>query len=348
MRETIRATVIGCGSWGTGLAHHLSIVGHDVVLTGNEPEVLRAVAETHENPKYFPGCKLSERIKTTENLAQALEGAKLTVFAVPSFAMRSLASAARGVLSDSAIVVSVAKGLEAKTLKTMSRVLEDELKKPSRIAVLSGPSFSLEVIKGLPTAVTVAAHAHDVAKKAGSFFHYGYFRVYTSTDVVGVELGGAIKNVIAVAAGVVDGLGMGNNARAALITRGIVEMQRLIVACGGNARTVGGLSGLGDLLLTATGDLSRNRRVGLRLGQGEKLEDIVNSLGQVAEAVGTTKEALELARQHGIQVPIIEQVDAILSGKSAVKDAVKALLAREQRDENADFVLDVLGKCWAE
>ncbi|HQH26455.1 MAG TPA: NAD(P)H-dependent glycerol-3-phosphate dehydrogenase [Oligoflexia bacterium] len=348
MAEKTKAAVIGCGSWGTALAHHLAVAGCDVVLSGNEPDVLKAVAEKHENAKYFPGEILHPELKTSDDQLVAARGAQLVVFAVPSFAMRSCASVIKRVLEKKACVVSVAKGLESASLKTMSQVLLEELPQGQPVAVLSGPSFALEVLRGLPTAVTVAAHTHDTARKAGKFFHYAYFRVYTSTDVVGVELGGAIKNVIAVAAGVVDGLGMGNNARAALITRGIVEMQRIILACGGDARTVAGLSGLGDLLLTATGDLSRNRRVGLGLGRGEKLSDIVSRLGQVAEAVETTGKALELARRHNIQAPIIEQIDAIIAGRATPGEAVKNLLSREQRAENEDFVLDLLGKCWAE
>ncbi len=341
MGQKAKATVIGCGSWGTALAHHLSVAGHQVVITGNEPEVLQAIREKKQNPKYFPGEALSPKIQVEDNLKQAISAAQLVVFAVPSFAMRSSAAQAKVFLASSAVAVSVAKGLEGGTLKIMSQVLREELGEEHPVAALSGPSFALEVLRGLPTAVTLAACSHEIAKKAGSFFHYSYFRIYTSTDLIGVELGGAIKNVIALAAGVVDGLAMGNNARAALITRGVAEMQRLIVALGGDARTVAGLSGLGDLLLTATSDLSRNRRVGLGLGQGEELSHIVSRIGQVAEAVQTASKALELAKQYQIRVPIIEQVDALLAGRVSAKDAVKALLSREPRAENEDFVLEV-------
>ena len=332
-----KVAVIGCGSWGTALAQHLSRSGYEVALTGNEPDVLAAIAEKQENTKYFPGHVLSAPVAVTTLQKTALNGAELVVLAVPSFAMRGVISEAKASLAAGTIVVSVAKGLEGGTLKTMSGVLSEELGEGWPVAVLSGPSFALEVLRGLPTAVTIASRSEETAKKAAVYFHHQYFRVYTSTDLVGVELGGAVKNIIALAAGVVDGLGMGNNARAALITRGVAEMQRLITALGGKPQTVAGLSGLGDLLLTATSDLSRNRRVGIRLGKGEKLPEIVASLGQVAEAVETASKALDLARQHGISVPIVEQVDAVLAGRVTAGDAVKSLLAREQRAEDRDL-----------
>lgn len=333
------AAVIGCGSWGTALANHLCLAGHEVVITGNEPEVLLAIAQEHKNPKYFPSDTLCSKLKVALKLEEAISGADLVVFAVPSFAMRAVAHEAAPLLSPSAIAVSVAKGLEGDSFKIMTDVLREELGKSRIIAALSGPSFAQEVLRGLPTCVTVAASSHEEAIKAGRYFHHDNFRIYTSTDLVGVELGGAIKNIMALAAGVADGMEMGNNARAAIITRGIAEMQRLIVAVGGDARTVAGLSGLGDLLLTATGDLSRNRRVGVKLGKGEKLKDIVASLGQVAEAVETTAKALKLAARHQVETPIIELVNALLQEKISAHEAVKILLSREPRAENENITL---------
>jgi len=333
-----KACVLGAGSWGTALAHHLANGPAQVVLWGRDKTVLRSIAEGNKNPHYFPDIPLSPKIKVSEDLTDALDSASLVVFAVPSAATREIAKLVSPALPNEAIIVSTAKGLEQATSSTMISVLAEELPAHQKLSVLAGPSFALEVVQGLPTAVTIAAQESSVAESAAEFFHHSAFRIYTSTDVIGVELGGIIKNVIALAAGIVDGVGMGNNARAALITRGIAEMQRLVVAFGGNRRTVAGLSGLGDLLLTATGDLSRNRQVGLRLGKGESLEQIVNSLGQVAEAVKTAPKLYNLAKNKQVSVPIIEQVNAILEEKVSIEEALSILLAREQKAE----VLDLL------
>lgn len=328
-----RVAVLGAGSWGTALANHLRRAGHEVILWGKEPDVLQSIQQDKENPKYFPGKSLEAGLETTESLKSAVSGADAIVVSVPSSAVRSVAEDLVGVMEGSPLIVSTAKGLEDGTLKTMSTVLAESLGSSERIAVLTGPSFAAEVLVGLPTAVTVASGKEAAREEAAKLFHHGNFRVYTLADVVGAELGGVFKNVIAIAAGVGDTAKMGLNGRAALITRGLAEMERLVVALGGEAATVAGLSGLGDLFLTATGDLSRNRRVGMGLGRGEKLEDILEELGQVAEGVTTTAKILELARQHNVSVPITEEIDRLLRGESTVKESLSALLSRSRRSE---------------
>lgn len=325
--------VLGAGSWGTALAHHLRSAGHRTTLWGRDPAVLGAITTKGINPRYFPGQVLAAGIATTTDLEACLVEARAVVVSLPSQTVRRVASLASPHLADEAVVVSTTKGLEAGTHRTMSEVLAEERGSSRRIAVLSGPSFAQEVVRGLPTAVTMAASERAVAEEAAGWFHHGAFRVYTSTDRIGVEMGGVLKNVVALAAGMVDGFGMGHNARAALLTRGLAEMERLVVALGGKAETVSGLSGLGDLLLTATGDLSRNRRVGVRLGQGGNLPDILEELGQTAEGVSTALLALELARELHVEAPIIQEVNRVVAGESTVEQSVRALLARAPREE---------------
>lgn len=331
MSEAI--AVLGAGSWGTAQAHHLRRSGHDVTLWGRDPEVLEAV-QGGRNPRFFGDEPLAEGLKGELDLERAVAGKAALVVAVPSTAVRSVARAARAAVPQETLVISTTKGLEGGSHLRMSEVLAEELGRLERLAVLSGPSFALEVLRGLPTAVTAAGPTPAAARRASQLYHHGTMRVYTSTDVVGVELGGVLKNVIALAAGVTDGFGMGHNARAALLTRGLSEMRRLVVALGGQASTVTGLSGLGDLLLTATGDLSRNRRVGLRLGRGERLPEILADLGQVAEGVLTARNGLELARLHEVEVPIIEEIHHIVEGRHTVEEAVRRLLARAPKSES--------------
>ncbi|MCB0346464.1 MAG: NAD(P)-dependent glycerol-3-phosphate dehydrogenase [Bdellovibrionales bacterium] len=328
-----RVAVLGAGSWGTALGNHLRRAGHEVVLWGQELDVLRAISERSENPKYFPGQKLASGLETGSELSEVVKGADAVVISVPSSAVRSVAEKLKTVLDGSPLIVSTAKGLEDDSLKTMSVVLTEALGSDDKIAVLTGPSFALEVMQGLPTAVTVSSHNEQTREEVAKLFHHGNFRVYTLADVVGAELGGVFKNVIAIAAGVGDTANMGLNGRAALITRGLAEMERLVVALGGESSTVAGLSGLGDLFLTATGDLSRNRRVGMGLGRGEKLEEILDGLGQVAEGVMTTPKILALARQNNVSVPITEEIDRLLRGESNVKESLAALLSRSRRSE---------------
>ena len=328
-----KITVLGAGSWGTALAHHLRRSGNYVCLWGRDKEVLDKISSDQENPKYFNDLKLAKGIVTEADLLKAVTKAAIIVIAVPSSAVRKVIEVAKTQIREDVVLVSTSKGLEPVTLDRMSEVLAEVLGESSKISILSGPSFSLEVIKGLPTAVTIAAKDLEVAKEAASSFHKDYFRVYTSDDLVGVELGGVVKNVIALAAGILDGMKMGQNARAALITRGAVEIQRLVSALGGKPSTVYGLSGLGDLVLTATGDLSRNRRVGLMLGEGKKLDQILSSLGQVAEAVKTTRSLLEIATKNNVEMPIVSEVDKILSGERSPKESVEMLFSRVAKSE---------------
>jgi len=332
--EKRRVAVIGSGSWGTALAHHLTLSGCETTITGLDTAVLNEIATEHKNSRYHPGLLLAEGIQTEKSLEKAISNRNLIVISTPSQAMRAVAKQIKPFLAPNTLVMSTAKGLENKTYQTMSEVLFDELGSRENIAVLSGPSFSREVLLGLPTAVIVAASGLPLAEKVAKFFHFNSFRVYTSQDVIGVELGGVIKNVIAIAAGVVDGAQMGSNARAALITRGLAEMQRLVEARGGQGSTVMGLSGLGDLLLTATGDLSRNRRVGIRLAQGEDLDAIVSSLGQVVEGVESVDKILHLAQELKVSMPIVEEIARLLAGMTTVKDSVRVLLGRAPKVEN--------------
>lgn len=331
--EKRRVTVIGAGSWGTALAHHLTLAGCETTVTGLDSAVLEEIATEHRNSQYHPGLLLAEGIQTEKSLEKATSGRGLIVISTPSQAMRIVAKQIKPLLAPDALVVSTSKGLENQTHKTMSDVLFDELGTREKIAVLSGPSFSREVLLGLPTAVIVAAKSLPVAEKVAGFFHFNSFRVYTSQDVIGVELGGAIKNVIAIAAGIVDGAQMGANARAALITRGLAEMQRLVEARGGERSTVMGLSGLGDLLLTATGDLSRNRRVGIRLAQGEDLDTILASVGQVVEGVEAVDKILHLAQEGKVSMPIVEEIARLLAGMTTVNESVRVLLGRAPKEE---------------
>lgn len=334
--KKLRVAVLGSGSWGTALAHHLRGNGHQVTLWGRDAETLDSISSSHENHRYFPGIKLAAGIETTSEIGTAVSDRELIVFSVPSSTLRGVALSACPAIPPSAVLVSTAKGLEDGTMKSMTDVLSECCGDPARVTVLSGPSFAREVIQGLPTAVTIAGHDAAAVNLAAHAFHNDSFRVYTSSDVVGVEFGGVVKNVIALAVGVLDGMGAGLNSRAALITRGLAEMQRLTVALGGDPRTTVGLSGLGDLLLTSTGDLSRNRQVGLRLGKGETLQAVLGSMDQVAEAVTATAKVYVLARKFNVRTPIIDEVNAILEGTSQASDSARRLLSRVPSPERID------------
>lgn len=331
---TNKVCVLGCGSWGTALANHLASAGHTVLLWGNEPEVIHSVNTTHTNSRYFPNIPLHPTLRASLDLEEALRGAQFIVSAIPSIGVPDVAHKVRPYYAPAVHVITVTKGLEEESLRTMSEVWTDELGASTPIAALSGPSFAAEVVRGQPTAVTVAGEGEEVTRRCAALFHAGTFRVYTSGDIKGVQLCGAVKNVIALATGMLDGLNMGANARAALITRGLAEISRLVGAAGGDPQTAVGLSGLGDLLLTCTGDLSRNRQVGLRLGHGEGLSHILADLGQVAEGVLTTKKVLALAHRHGVMMPIAEEVFQVLEGTRSVQESVNTLLARAQRRES--------------
>ena len=329
-----RIGVIGAGSWGTTLADLLARNGHDVTLWAYEPELAEEMRATGINSRFLPDIPLSPRLACTHSLPEAVENAALVLFVSPTQVMRGVLDQVSPYLPEGIPLVSASKGIEVKTLLTMSQLFREVLP-PSRhqgIAVLSGPSFAREVALRMPTAVAVAS-GDDVARQVQAVFATDYFRVYTNRDLVGVELGGAIKNVIAIAAGISDGLGFGHNTRAALITRGLAEMSRLGRAAGALPSTFAGLAGMGDLVLTCTGDLSRNRTVGIRIGQGESLEAILASMTMVAEGVKTTASAWMLAQSHGVGMPIIEQVYRILYERKPARQAVLELMTRNPKAE---------------
>ena len=331
----MRSTVLGAGSWGTALASLLATKGHQTTLWARDAAVAEAVAGRHENSRYLPGIELPASLGATADLARALEGAELLVVAVPSFATRAVATQARSFLQVGTAVVAVAKGIERDTLMTMNEVLEDVLPVPLHpyLCYLGGPSFAKEVARQLPTAVTVAGRWERVTKQVQEAFHTRFFRPYTSTDVVGCEIGGCVKNVIAIAAGISDGMGFGQNARAALITRGLSEIGRLAVRKGANPMTLSGLSGLGDLVLTCSSEMSRNRTVGFGLGQGKALDAIQKELGQVAEGVHNARTVRDLARKLQVEMPITEVVYRVLYEGLPAKQAVVDLMMRETKAE---------------
>jgi glycerol-3-phosphate dehydrogenase (NAD(P)+) len=329
-----RAAVIGAGSWGTALANLLARKGTETVLWSFEPDVAEAINTGHANPRYLEGVALAPSLRATGEMAEALEGAQLVVSVSPSHVVRRVMGDAARFIEPGAVVVSASKGIENESLMTMDEVLADVLGDAvAGCAYLSGPSFALEVGMEHPTAVTMAAASEEVAQRGAEAFQTRYFRVYTSTDVRGVELGGSLKNVIAIAAGVVDGLGFGNNSRAALITRGLAEITRLGVAAGADPRTFAGLAGMGDLILTCTGALSRNRSVGVELGRGRSLDDILGGMVQVAEGVRTARSAHDLARKMEIEMPIVDTMHAILFEGLDPREAVTTLMLREPKAE---------------
>jgi glycerol-3-phosphate dehydrogenase (NAD(P)+) len=331
----MRGSVIGSGSFGTALANVLAVNCDEVRLWGREAPVVDAINTKHENSTYLKGIPISERVRATNSLEEALAGSELVVLATPSHATREVVAKAKAYLPRHVPIITVAKGIENETLLTMTELLEDCLPEEFHpyIAVLSGPSFAKELARRMPTVVTIASHWDKVAVRCQKALQTETFRSYTSTDVVGVQYGGALKNVIAIAAGMADGLGMGHNARAAIITRGLAEITRLAVRKGANPLTLSGLSGMGDLVLTCTGELSRNRHVGMELGKGRKLPDILAEMKEVAEGVKTAKSARDLEVKLGVELPICHQVYLIAyEGKNA-KSAVVDLMTRQPKSE---------------
>jgi glycerol-3-phosphate dehydrogenase (NAD(P)+) len=328
-------TVLGGGSWGTALALQLARVGHAVRLWARDAGFAAELASIRENRTYMPGVPLPDAIRPTASLGDASADAEMVVVVCPSKGVRSLADALRKTVRGRPIVVSAAKGVEQGTRLTMSAILGEVLgsEHSARVAVLSGPSFAREVSVGVPTAVTAAAADIGVAEAVQRLFNGDTFRVYTSTDVIGVEIGGAVKNVIALAAGVSDGLGFGHNSRAALITRGLAEITRLALKLGADRQTLAGLSGLGDLVLTCAGDQSRNRTVGLRLGRGESLDQIIGSMKEVAEGVHNTRTVRELAASVGVEMPITERMYQLLYENKPPRQVVVELMTRSLRRE---------------
>jgi len=331
----MRAAVLGAGSWGTALASLLAGKGYAVTAWDKDGGVLEDIAKRHRNERYLPGVELPAGLHATSDIQKALEGAELVVMAVPSHAVRQVTIEAKRHVHAGTPIVCVAKGIELETLMTMSEVMEDVLPVQLHpyLAVLSGPSFAKEVAKGLPTAVTVAARWERIARQVQDAFHTRTFRPYTSGDVVGCEIGGCVKNVVAIAAGISDGLGFGANALAALIPRGLAEISRLAVRKGANPLTLSGLAGLGDLVLTCSSDLSRNRTVGRGLAQGKTADEIQKELGQVAEGVRNAKSARELARRLGVEMPITETIYRVLYEGLPPRDAVTTMMMRETKPE---------------
>ena len=325
--------IIGAGGWGTALAVLLSRKHDDVSLWCHSAETLARIRETGENAAYLPSVKLPDHLQVTRSLETAASGRELLLCVTPSHVLREVMTTAASLVTPDTIVCCGSKGIEEATLMTMGDVLADVLGKPDRHAFLSGPTFALEVAKGLPAAVTAASAAPAVARKVQESLGSPEFRVYTSTDVVGVQLGGVIKNVIAIAAGVSDGLELGHNARAALITRGLAEMTRLAVKMGADPMTLSGLPGLGDLVLTCTGHLSRNRNLGFQLGQGRRLADVVAETRMVAEGVRNTRTVHLLAQRHGVEMPIVAQMYRVLYEDKEPMQAVRDLMGRTQKAE---------------
>jgi len=327
--------IIGAGSWGTALAAALSGAGHTVRLWAYEDAVVESIRGCRENRLFLPGIFLAESVAATRSLPEALDGARFVVTVMPSHVCRPLFEQMLPDLCPDMILVSATKGLEVDRLMRMSEVIRSvtSLRFEPRLTVMSGPSFAQEVARGDPTAIVVASADPDAAHSVQEEFSSSALRLYTSSDVVGVELGGAVKNIIAIAAGVIEGLGLGHNPKAALITRGLAEMTRLACACGARGETLAGLAGMGDLVLTCTGDLSRNRKVGIELGRGRRLEDIIGSMHTVAEGVKTTGAAVALAERHGIDMPITRQVSLILDGKTSPREAIRRLMERSLKNE---------------
>lgn len=333
----MKVGVLGAGSFGTALGHLLATKDFDVVVYAREKAVADSITNDNHNPKYLKDCTLAENLQGTHELEKAVAGKDLLISAVPSQVVRKVFEEAKQYLGNDTIVVSASKGIENKTLLPMSGVFEEVLdwNQWKNVAYLSGPSFAKEIVELLPTAVTMAAQDEEIAQKVQEAFATPYFRTYYTTDVMGVELGGALKNVIAIAAGIVDGLEIGHNARAAVITRGLAEITRLGVKMGAQSQTFAGLAGMGDLVLTCTGGLSRNRRVGIALGHGQSIEEIAGGMDEVAEGVKTAVSVHDLARRENVECPLSDTVYQVLYEDLNPKAAVQQLMTRELKAEQA-------------
>ena len=333
--DDLRIGVVGAGSWGTALANLLAQKGLPVDLWAFEKEVKEQIRDKRENQIFLPGTYLSDNIVPTNGLAGVVADKDFLVSVVPSHLVRAVSAEMAPHVSPDTVVVSASKGIENKTHLTMTQVLAEMMPSlmPDNVTVLSGPSFAREVVANVPTAVTVAARDVEVAKRVQHLFATSYFRVYTSDDSVGVELGGAVKNVIAIAAGIIDGLNLGLNTRAALITRGQTEIRRLGIKLGANPRTFTGLAGIGDLILTCTGDLSRNHTVGKKIGQGKRLQTILSEMRMVAEGVKTSKSVYNLSRKLEVEMPISSEIYHVLYHDVPPKEALFRLMTRDLKEE---------------
>ena len=330
-----KISVIGAGSWGTTIAKHLAEKGFEITLWVKEERLRESILRTRENHLYLPKIKLPDNIHPTNLLWEALTGRDLIIFSVPSQYVRGVLEDGSRFIRDDSLIINTAKGIELTTHKLMHEVFEEVLSQGirERYASLSGPSFALEVAKHKPTAVSIGSKNLNAGKIGQKVFSNEYFRAYVTEDVVGVEIGGSLKNVIAIAAGIADGIGLGYNSKSALITRGLAEITRLGVKMKANPMTFLGLSGVGDLVLTCTGELSRNREVGVRIGKGERLEDILSNMRMVAEGVKTSLAAKELAHRHDIDMPIAEQVSLVLYENKSPENAIFELMTRQLKHE---------------
>ena len=327
-----RCAVVGGGAWGTALADLLGRNGHDVRMWAYEWDVVEAINRSHENRRFLKGCKVNDRVVAYANICEAIDGSELVTLATPSHVLRTIIRGAKGSFRSRVPVVVASKGIEADSLALMTDVASEELA-DSTVVAISGPSFAAEVVSHQPTAVVVASKDQDAALFAQQAFSSADFRAYTHDDVTGVEIGGALKNVIAVATGIAEGVGLGYNARAALITRGLAEMTRLGTKLGAEAATLAGLAGLGDLVLTCTGSLSRNRSLGVEIGRGKSLDEVLAGRETVAEGVVTTRSARALSVREGVEMPIVDAVYRVLFEGQPPRDAIGALMSRELRSE---------------
>jgi len=333
MAASPSVTILGAGSWGTALAALITRHSGHATLWGRDPQVIGDIASRRENPRYLPGIALPDGLRATTDLAGALAGADLVLVVVPSHAFAETLQSLATHRPATAGVAWATKGFEPGSGRFLHEVAGEFLGEDVPLAVVTGPSFAREVAVGLPTALTVHSDNADFAQTVADVLHGPAFRAYTGDDMIGAELGGAMKNVLAVATGVADGMQLGLNARAGLITRGLNEMLRLSAAIGGRPETLMGLAGLGDLVLTCTGDLSRNRRLGLALGRGQSLQDAIREIGQVVESVQTADEVMRQAQRHDIELPISSAVQAVLHGEITPSDGLRQLLARDQKAE---------------
>lgn len=339
----MKIAVIGGGSWGTALAGLLGEKGHPVKLWIYENELVEILRETRENTYYLSGYTLPKTVTFSNSVPEVVHQADFVIIVVPSHVLRRVLSLFPRDINRQAIIVSATKGIEIDSLKRMSEIIRESLPEEmaARVAVLSGPSFATEVSQHLPTTVVLASEREEIAKKAQVLFNTPFFRTYTNTDLIGVELCGALKNVMAIAAGAADGLGFGNNTKAALITRGLAEMSRLGMALNANPLTFSGLSGMGDLILTCTSSMSRNYSTGFKLGQGNSLADIIAGRKTVAEGINTTRSSYQLSHTLGIDMPIIEKVFSILFEGKRPKDAVRELMTRSLKNEFHHINIDI-------
>lgn len=343
----MKVAVLGAGSWGTALAQVASENNEEISLWARRSELANDIKTTRENRRYLPGIEISRNIMVSDDIEKVTRNSDIIILAVPSQAIRATVRRIKKCLSYDTILVNAAKGIELKSFRRMSEVLAEELSKSSNhnIVILSGPSHAEEVIRGIPTAVVAASRNEDVAEKVREAFMNGFFRVYTQNDVTGVELGGALKNVIAICSGISDGLGLGDNTRAALMTRGIVEITRLGVHFGASPSTFYGLSGIGDLIVTCSSMHSRNRRAGIEIGRGKSVDEVLKSVNMVVEGITTTKAAYLLASKLDIEMPITEQAYQVLFEGKSPMEAVDELMNRAGKHEHEDILNPNYFKC---